>query len=116
MKGKGKKKKPKKRPKAPPCLTIELVEDAKPDPKEAHASRSESGQIRFHNATKRGRTVTFDLWPFVEPPHSIYIKAHKYSPCLTIYAGQPLGGYTYNVLPALDPGGPPGGPEVVVDP
>jgi hypothetical protein len=106
----------KRRVKKAPCTKIELVAGAKPAPAEAHASRSVPEQICFHNATKRGRTIHFDLWPFVEPPHDIYIKAHKTSPCLTIYPEQPLGGYAYSVSPALDPGGPPGDPEVVVDP
>lgn len=108
-------KKKKKHPKKIPCLTIDLVDGMKPDPKEAHVSRSAGGQVRFCNRTKRGRTVHFDLWPFVEAPHDIQIKPHKCSPCLTIYADQPLGGYPYTVTPALDPGGPPGGPEIVVD-
>jgi hypothetical protein len=116
------KRKPKKkpfrgrRPRRHPCIEIDLIDGMKPQPPEANGSRSKPDRICFCNKTDRGRTVTFDLWPFAEPPHAINIPPGKCSPCLTIYSGQPLGGYSYSVAPALDPGGPPGEPDIVVDP
>ena len=105
-----------KKPKKKDCLEIELIEGMKPQPTELHASRSTPDRVRFYNRTNRGRTVTFTLWPFSEPPTPIMIKKHKRSPCFTIETSQPLGGYSYSVTPALDPGGPPGDPDVTVDP
>ena len=114
VKAKVKPAKPGKGPKTK-CPAVTLREGLKPDPEEMPVSRSASGSMCFWNDTDRGRTVHFDLWPFVEPPQDIQIKKHKTSPCFHVAPNQPLGGYQYSVSPPLNPGGPPGEPQVVVD-
>lgn len=112
---KAKKAKPPKAGKKTKCPAVVLTDGMKPNPEEMHVSRGAAGSMCFQNDTSRGRTVHFDLWPFVEPPQDIQIKKHKTSPCFHIDPNQPLGGYQYSVTPALNPGGPPGEPQVVVD-
>ena len=104
-----------KKPKKTKCPAVVLREGVKPNPEEMHVSRGAAGSMCFKNDTNRGRTVHFDLWPFEEPPQDIQIKKHKTSPCFHVAPSQPLGGYQYSVNPPLNPGGPPGEPQVVVE-
>jgi hypothetical protein len=81
-----------------------------------HAGALLPDRVQWINLDDRGRTVVFKdgLWPFIEPPQDIRIRAHDSSRIFTVYGGAALGGYGYAILPLEAQG--PGEPQIVVDP
>lgn len=116
------KKKATKKPKSKKggkCFRVDLVEPA-PTPDPVTLSEKKKEGVYWVNGTDRGRTVTFEEWPFVEPPQAILVPAGKKSACFHIYDGAyKLYPFTYKVDPTLVPsgssGGGPGDPSIIGD-
>jgi hypothetical protein len=101
-------------------LKIIKIQDGIPSQGAAHLHRHGVAflpdRVQWINLDARGRTVAFKdgLWPFLEPPQDIRIRAHDSSRIFTVYTDAAQGGYGYAILP-LEPQGP-GEPQIVVDP
>lgn len=96
-------------------LTIELKPAVGAVPDKPAASRKKGDRIRWWNRTDRGHTIEFTIWPFVEPPQLIPIKAGLKSPWFTIYTPTPNMFYDYAIKPTINPSsGPPGDPGILV--
>ena len=117
-------KRARKKPKGLPLIlgikTIK-ISDGSPTQGTVHLRRrAPSGpgdKVVWLNLDDRGRTVIFNYttWPFLEPPQEIKVPAGGYSRVFTVYARQPLGKCTYEILPPAEDT-PPGGPIIDVDP
>lgn len=111
-KKKSAKKKGKKKRKS---ITIVLRQGVDPVAKHPTLSRSGHDRVRFWNRSDRGRSIQFALWPFVEPPQAILVKANRRSAWFTIYENVPANSaYSYSSVPSLGwPAGGPGSPDVI---
>ena len=93
-------------------VTIELIDGVGAKPSLADASLNKGGtpdQVRWWNRTKRGRTLTFSAWPFVEAPVSITVAAGKRSATYTLASTTLPGPYDYSIDPTINP--PDGAPD-----
>src|SRR5262249_52780611 len=72
-------------------------------------------QVEWQNQTSRGRTLTFSVWPFQEPPLPITIDSKSKSNTYTIAASATSRGYSYTINPTINPDdGPPDEPSISV--
>lgn len=96
-------------------VTIELKAGVGADPEVAPARRKSGDRVRWWNRTDRGHSLEFTLWPFVEPPQTIAVKAGEKSDWYTIYELTPNTFYDYAINPSINPpSGPPGDPGILV--
>jgi len=115
-----KKPKPKPKPKkSSKGVVIQLKAGIGPDPNPAQVKKNKPGgpgdRVRWWNRTKRGHTITIDVWPFVEPPQPIMVAAGAKSPWFTIFEDTPSSFYDYSIEPTINPSsGPPGDPGMLV--
>jgi hypothetical protein len=68
-------------------------------------------RVVWYNKDQRDYTLAFVDWPFKEAKQEIAVPAGGYSKTFAVWVGQTDGDYKYNII-----GGPPGGPDIVVDP
>ncbi|HET9234983.1 MAG TPA: hypothetical protein VFP10_12655 [Candidatus Eisenbacteria bacterium] len=75
--------------------------------------------VSWHNQTSRGRTITFAIWPFVEPPQPIMVAAKAGRPGesaeFTVADSVTTRAYAYLIEPSINPDdGPPDEPAILV--
>ena len=81
-----------------------------------HKPKGPGDRVRWSNEAPRGVTLSFQTWPFVEPPQLIQIAAGRKSGWFTVYQGTVSTRYGYTVTPSLiPPGTPPDSPAVIVE-
>ena len=102
-------------------VTIELITGVGASPSSQDLAKNgpvgPTDRVRWWNKDDRGHTLSFTIWPFVEPPEPIKIEAGKKSGWYTVYAGTSERSYDYAIKPTINPAsGPPDEPDIVVGP
>jgi len=94
---------------------IDLKEGVGADPETPTVSKGKGDQVFWRNKTKRGHTILFAVWPFVEPWQPILVPARKDSIVFTVFEDAANGAYDYTIEPSINPpSGPPADPSVLV--
>ena len=94
-------------------VRIQLREKKGADPTSGSGKRGD--KVLWQNLTSRGRTITFSIWPFLEPPEPILVGAKDKSVEYTIADTATSRGYSYLIVPSINPDdGPPDEPAIIV--
>ena len=94
-------------------VRIQLKEKTGAD--QMHQDADRGDKVLWQNLTSRGRTITFSVWPFVEPPEPILVNAKDKSGEYTIAQTATLRAYAYVIDPSINPDdGPPDEPSLDV--